>query len=499
MAPDLQGQLLPFFTAMEDQGRIIVKGVLLHNLSMSHIDAYIDLITLIDIPKLDLELYISNYTGRTRFDRLLLIGQCSVPLCLDALKAAVAEAKKGKDVQRYLEACECMRLAGPNEPEAQYDEAWVNATTNSNKHRTLQLEGELKGYKNNLVKESIRIGHRDLGEHLESTGNLSAAADAYAKMRPDSSTAPHVVEVSKHMIGIMLQNQDWTGILANVNKIMNTNTTTGESGPEQPYQKTVAGLAYLGSEKYAEAAKCFLDAGDPNTCQRFNDVASANDVATYGGLLALASMERDELQRRVLENSTFRNYLELEPHIRKAVSMFVNCRYSACLEILERYRSDYLLDIYLQKHVPNIFSLIRKKCIIQYLVPFSCVTLDSMNAVFAKPGESLEAELISMIKSGALKARINTIDKLLVMVSTEPRVAMQMNALETVRNYEREAVERIRRMSLAAADLEVKGSHRKGAGGAGSLPGLGEILHDDGVNDPNLVADLGLIAAQNPS
>ncbi|KAI0468282.1 26S proteasome subunit RPN7-domain-containing protein [Xylaria cf. heliscus] len=474
MAPDPQNQLLPFFTAMENQGRIIVK----------------------DIPKLDLELYISNYTGRTRFDRLLLIGQCSVLLCLDALKAAVAEAKREKDVQRYLDAYESMRLAGPNEPEAQYDEAWVNTTTSWNKTRTHQLETELKEYKNNLVKESIRIGHRDLGEHLESIGNLNGAADAYVKMRPDSSTVSHVVDVTKHIIGILLQKQDWTGILAHVNKIMTPNLTAPEGGDEQPYQRTVAGLAYLGSEKYAEAAKCFLDAGDPNMCQRFNDVASANDVATYGGLLALASMERDELQCKVLDNSSFRNYLELEPHIRKAVSMFVNCRYSACLEILERCRPDYLLDLYLQKHVPNIFSLIRKKCIVQYLVPFSCVTLDSMKEVFGKTNESLEGELISMIKSGALKARINTIDKLLVMVSSDPRLAMQTSALETVRNYEREALERIRRMNLAAADLEVKGPHRKGGGGAGSLPGVGEILHEDIASDPNLATDLNLIAAR---
>lgn len=65
------------------------------------------------------------------------------------------------------------------------------------------------------------------------------------------------------------------------------------------------------------------------------------------------------------------------------------------------------------------------------------------------------------------------------MASSEPRVAMQMKALETVKKYEREALERIRRMNLAAADLEVKGPPRKGVGGAGSLPGLSEILGDD--------------------
>ena len=246
---------------------------------------------------------------------------------------------------------------------------------------------------------------------MEATGNLNGAADAYLKMRSDASVSSRVIDTNKHIISVMLQKRDWTGILAYANKLTTSTTTLEDTNIEQPYQRMVTGLAYLGSERYYEAATCFLDAGDPIICQRYNDVASSNDVATYGGLLALVSMDRDSLQRSVLDNSSFRNYLELEPHIRKAVSMFVNCRYSACLEILERYRADYLLDIYLQRHVPNIFSMIRKKCIVQYLVPFSCVTLASMNAVFAKPGESLEDELVSMIKSGSLTARINTIDK----------------------------------------------------------------------------------------
>jgi COP9 signalosome complex subunit 1 len=230
-------------------------------------------------------------------------------------------------------------------------------------------------------------------------------------MRADASTQSHIIDVGKHIIGTMVQKRDWTGVLANVNKIMPPNMTADEVNTEKPYQKMVAGLAYLGTEKYAEAAKCFLDAGDPVICQRYNDVASSNDVATYGGLLALASMDRAALQSQVLDNSSFRNYLELEPQIRKAVSMFVNGRYSACLEILESYRSDYLLDLYLQKHVAKIFIMIRSKCIVQCFLPFSCVTLDSMNKAFAKPGESLEAELVLMIKSRVLQARINTIDK----------------------------------------------------------------------------------------
>jgi COP9 signalosome complex subunit 1 len=97
------------------------------------------------------------FLGRTCFDRLLHIGKSSVPLCVDALKAAVIEAKQGRDVNRYREAWDCIRIAAPNEPEAVRDDAWIEKLEAENKVETARLETELKGYKNNLIKESIRV------------------------------------------------------------------------------------------------------------------------------------------------------------------------------------------------------------------------------------------------------------------------------------------------------------------------------------------------------
>lgn len=97
--------------------------------------------------------------GRTRFDRLLLIGKSCVPLRLEALKAAISEAKNGTDVSHYKQAWDCIRKVAPNEPEATRDDAWIDATEKSNKAETHRLESELKGYKHNLIKESIRVRH----------------------------------------------------------------------------------------------------------------------------------------------------------------------------------------------------------------------------------------------------------------------------------------------------------------------------------------------------
>lgn len=96
-------------------------------------------------------------TGRTRYERLILIGKCCVPLRVEALKAAVVEAKSGSDVTRYKDAWALLRSVAPDEPEAQRDEAWIETTELANRTETTRLETELKGYKNNLIKESIRV------------------------------------------------------------------------------------------------------------------------------------------------------------------------------------------------------------------------------------------------------------------------------------------------------------------------------------------------------
>lgn len=95
--------------------------------------------------------------GRTRFERLYTIGTSSTHLCLEALKAAVAEAKQGKDVQRYEIATSVLQEIAPQDPDSVPDQAWMDRMKKQVKAETDKMELELKGYKNNLIKESIRV------------------------------------------------------------------------------------------------------------------------------------------------------------------------------------------------------------------------------------------------------------------------------------------------------------------------------------------------------
>ncbi|KAH0598035.1 hypothetical protein MHUMG1_04407 [Metarhizium humberi] len=415
--------------------------------------------------------------GRTRFDRLFLIGQSSAALCVEALKAAVVEAKAGNDVNRYRDAWDALRTVAPNDPEAQRDDAWIERTEMANKAETARLEGELKGYRNNLIKESIRMGNEDLGKHFESIGRLNEATEAYTRMRQDVSTTKHIVDCGMHLANVSLHRRDYAMVLNNVGKITAVQNEDDERAP-QAYTRIASGIALLGMDRFEDAAKAFLRTDSTVPPTEYSHIASPNDVAVYGGLLALATMDRKELQHLVLDNLYFRTFLEHEPHIRKAISLFVNGRYSNCLSILEGSRADYLLDVYLQSHVPAIYSKIRTKCIVQYFVPFSCVTLESLDAAFAQPGTSIGPELVKMIRQDALKARIDAKNKLLVAVRPDARLVMQKEALLVARNYEREAKERLRRISLIAAELDVSGGKKAISGGAASSS-LDEAWYDE--------------------
>jgi hypothetical protein len=96
--------------------------------------------------------------GRTRFRRLYLIGACSPVLRIEALRAAVAEARSGNDLKSYEDALQLLRRSSRgSEIEFQADSAWIEKKDKQNKAETTRLEHELKGYKNNLIKESIRV------------------------------------------------------------------------------------------------------------------------------------------------------------------------------------------------------------------------------------------------------------------------------------------------------------------------------------------------------
>lgn len=314
------------------------------------------------------------------------------------------------------------------------------------------------------------MGFDDLGYHYHQIGDLTNSAKAYHRERDVCTTATHVVLMFLRLIQVSIDQANWLAVQSNVQRIQAQKEKYPDSNKLSAKLPAAMGIALLCMGKYRNAADKFLEVDprmtsakldDPEDEESYNEVLTPNDVAVYGGLCALASMDRNELQKRVLENSSFRNYLELEPHIRRAISFFVSSKYSSCLSILDAYRPDYLLDIHLQKHFEHIYSQIRSKAIQQYFIPFSCVTLSALATAFNTNEEKIEDELNTLIKRGTLDGRIDLVGRVLLANTVDERIKAQEEALSMARTYENTAHLRLLRIQTLNGRLEVKASKEK--------------------------------------
>lgn len=318
------------------------------------------------------------------------------------------------------------------------------------------------------------MGSEDIGLHYHATGNLVEAVKNFSKMRDYCTTPTHMANTAFRIIAVAIEQRAWLIVQSQVHKVRSLQIRPEEQAKNQPKTCAAMGLQQMSQGDFKDAALTFLET-DASLGDSYNEVMTSNDVAVYGGLCALASMSRSELQQKVLDKPEFRNFLELEPHIRRAIQSFCTSKYSQCLDILESYRADYLLDIYLQPLLPTIYNKIRTKSIIQYFKPFSKVTLASMEQMFgppvkdassdpAVPATSFRDELVSLIAEGRLNARIDLEQGVLVAKETNMRAHVQKEALDTVDAFVREARLKLLRLNVINGGLEVRAPPKKKEG-----------------------------------
>jgi COP9 signalosome complex subunit 1 len=311
------------------------------------------------------------------------------------------------------------------------------------------------------------MGNEDMGHFYYACGDYSAAHKAYLRMREHCTSNKHLADMTLRLVYTSIAQRSWLTAQSHIVKVDSAQLKGDDKTKLDPIVSATTGLAHLGVGSFRDAAAAFISTSpayltaEPAagiTWQR--EVISGNDIAVYGGLCALASMDRTELQDKVLGNNDFRNFLELEPHIRRAINLFCNSKYSACLEVLEGYRNDYLLDVYLSHQLASIYGRIRTKSIVQYFIPFSCVTLEEMATKFQLTGEfaTIEDELETMINNGTLDARIDLVDRLLISPPTNPRYTVHSEALSMAEEYDHTLRLRLTRLNMLAAGFDIKSS-----------------------------------------
>ncbi|KAL7258867.1 hypothetical protein ACSBR1_004887 [Camellia fascicularis] len=407
--------------------------------------------------QLDIEAYAALYSGRTKIARLLFIAnRCGVvSMELEALRMAYDEVKKGENTLLFRDVVQKIngRLGSNYGP----DSAWTEAVDRRAEQRKEKLESELNAYRTNLIKESIRMGYNDFGDFYYAHGALGDAFKNYVRTRDYCTTSKHIIHMCLHAILVSIEMGQFTHVSSYVGK--------AEQNPDALDAVTIAklraaaGLALLEAKKYKQAARKFLETG-PELGNHYTEVIAPQDIATYGGLCALASFDRTELKNKVIDNINFRNFLELVPEVRELINDFYSSHYASCLDYLGNLKSNLLLDIHLHDHVEMLYDEIRHKALIQYTHPFVSVDLGMMANAFKTSVAGLEKELEALITDNQIQARIDSHNKILYARHADQRNATFQRVLQTGCEFDRDVRAMLLRANLLKHDYILKSARK---------------------------------------
>ncbi|KAI6190275.1 PCI domain-containing protein [Aphelenchoides bicaudatus] len=301
----------------------------------------------------------------------------------------------------------------------------------------IPLNAEFRRQKDEGVKESIRRAMNDVFNQHLAMGNLDEALKLYSRGIREYCTQPgNLIEMLLNWITATVYAEQWSKLgilLPQVDRAVSevqerdipsssaqnaqrggpstSNTKSARNARELVASSTakvaaVSGLNSMKRSDFKTAAQRFISID----LESFNypELLSQNDVAVYGAICALATYDRNALKTDVLGSSQFRKFLESEPKLIELLQKFCRNQFGASLDILTELRDQLLLNVYLAPHVPNLYTCIRRRAIVQFFQPYVTVGMVMMAEEFRTSVDALEEELVDLIRSGLLSARIDS-------------------------------------------------------------------------------------------
>ncbi|TRY79936.1 hypothetical protein TCAL_02257 [Tigriopus californicus] len=406
-------------------------------------------LAMVENPTLDLETYVQGYSGLARLSRLMFVAQHCPCLRLEALKLALQYVMSTYNTQMYAQIHRKLveahnALSGPGSdsgPNANLpdlaagssalekipplDQVWMDQKAKKAALKLEKLDTDLKNYKSNSIKESIRRGHDDLGDHFLDCGDLSHALKCYSRARDYCTSGRHVIQMCLNVIKVSIYLRNWSHVISYVNKAMST--------PE-----------------FSEG-----------TMKGVDSASIATRLHCAYGLAELANAKMwERTERQVISSSSFKLFLELDPQLREIIFNFYESKYGKCLKLLEECKPNLMLDIYLAFHVSTLYTMIRNRGLVQYFSPFLCADLKLMASCFNTTLLDLEDELMTLILDGQIQARIDSHNKALYAQDVDQRNATFEKAIEMGQMYERRAQLLVFRSALLKNNVIVKTNSR---------------------------------------
>ncbi|KAI2507261.1 26S proteasome subunit RPN7 [Fragilaria crotonensis] len=303
----------------------------------------------------DLATYIDRYPAgsETRLQRLLFIANKDTEVSAQALQLVERHFRETQNVRGYKQV-----FGGGDRRTGciVYDSVWVQDTERLTQSALATLEARLSAAQAQLQKEAIRTAYLAIGDFLRQRGDLPAALRAIMRSREYCTTRAQTAHVCLVIIEMAMNMKNYQQVHDYVAKAAHSTVPGDTTYPLR--LKVASGTAFLAEGKFERAANQLIsvwageDLGLP-----------PEDIALYGTLCGLASLERDQLQT-LLDTPGF-------------------------------------LDL---PHLEALFEGILHRLCMEYLKPYNRVDLTKMASIFGIPTDRLISILADLILGGKIGA-----------------------------------------------------------------------------------------------
>lgn len=213
----------------------------------------------------------------------------------------------------------------------------MQSTQREYKVQSETLENELKAQKAQMSKENIRLATVHLGDFYFKAGDMNAALRHYVRTRDYCSNPQHIVDMCLNVIRVHIEQKHFSQITSYIARAEATPNISDREHLRSKLECCRALCALADRDDYGSAANALMNVG-PEVGNTFNHILSANDIAVYGGLCALASFDREQLRTKTVQNPAFKAYVEHEPQIQEMIDAFYSSKYTTCLQLLDAYK-----------------------------------------------------------------------------------------------------------------------------------------------------------------
>lgn len=401
--------------------------------------------------QLDVQDYAQKYEGTGKVARLEFVAEKAASmqhyqLEHEALRLAIEELKnKTLDTETYKRLVH--RLGDAEETR------WVEQAEMEYKNELKRSEAELEQYRSAAIKESIRQAYDSRASLHWRRGELDEAFKYCAKMRDYCINSHHIILMCMNIIQLSVLLRSFEHVSAHVQKAeqqLSTCTSSSSADALQNQLKFFKALNHIESKRFRKAADVLVQCTTSVAEGTFSmkQIASVDDVASYGLLCAMATFNRSELKTYVTGSSSFRHLLDTRPQLRCIAEGFVNGCFSTTLQKLKAECDRLSYDMFIGAHVHSLFTSTWQRAIQLYAQPYQYVELCEVAEAVNSTVAQVEPELATLIASGCLNARIDAYNSVLKARPFNIRASVIADAHAACKTYHEELPSALMRASL---------------------------------------------------